>query len=217
MLTHLRETFNHLRMHLFIYLFIKTYVLRGRGHWVVLVEGETGSGQGSLQRTQPTNDKMSLYVPCLIHCGPRCHPGCCSPLWGSRVKLARRQVGFCKPFVGPAHCWTVQADSWWDLILSKGVSYGAQRDRAICFAKGDADSQSQRRHSSCWLPLACNETVFFHVESQVDTGWSSGCYSCPTAIIFPGHAGVQLMRQLRTSSVSDGGLHAMPCGVLFHW
>lgn len=104
-----------------------------------------------MQRTQPTNDKMSLYVPCLIHCGPRCHPGCCSPLWGSRVKFARRQAGFCKPFVGPAHCWTVQADLWWDLILSKGVSYSAQRDRAICFAKGDADSQSQRRHSSCWL------------------------------------------------------------------
>lgn len=59
--------------------------------------------------------------------------------------------------------------------------------------------------------------LFFHVESQVDTGWSSGCYSCPTAIIFPGHAGVQLMRQLRTSSVSVGGLHAMPCGVFFHW
>lgn len=78
---------------------------------------QSGSGQGSLQRTQPTNDKMSLYVSCLIHCGPWCHPGCCSLLWGSRVKLARRQVGFCKPFVRSTHCWTARAGLWWDLIL----------------------------------------------------------------------------------------------------
>lgn len=42
-------------------------------------------------------------------------------------------------------------------------------------------------------------------------------FSCPAAIILPGHAGVQLMRQLRNSSASVGGLHAMPCGVFFHW
>lgn len=31
MLTHLRETFNHLRMHLFIYLFIKNVCITGEG------------------------------------------------------------------------------------------------------------------------------------------------------------------------------------------
>lgn len=69
------------------------------------------SGQGSLQRTQQINDKMSLSVSCLIHCGP----GCCSPLWGSGVKLALLQVGFGSPFVQSCHCWT--ADLQWDLTL----------------------------------------------------------------------------------------------------
>lgn len=148
MLTHLRETFNHLRMHLFIYLFIKNVCITGEGPLGSFGGGKQGVSWAVCKGHSQTNDKMSL---CLIHCGPRCHPGCCSPLWESRVKFARRQAGFCKPFVGPAHCWTVQADLWWDLILSKGVSYSAQRDRAICFAKGGTDSQSQRRHSSCWL------------------------------------------------------------------
>lgn len=52
---------------------------------------------------------------------------------------------------------------------------------------------------------------------KLKLGGAQAATVAPPPIIFPGHAGVQLMRQLRTSSVSVGGLHAMPCGVFFHW
>ena len=40
--------------------------------------------------------------------------------------------------------------------LLKGVSYGAPRDRAICFAKGNADSLSQMKFEFLAANLACN-------------------------------------------------------------
>lgn len=112
------------------------------------------SGQGSLQRPQPTNDKMSLYVSSTVAHGAT--QGA-APHMGIQSKTGSapsRILQTFSPFLPLLDCagWLVVGfNSVSRFRLLKGVSYGASRDRAICFAKGDADSLSQRRNSSSRL------------------------------------------------------------------
>lgn len=164
---------------------------------------------------------MPLNVSSLSHCGPCCHPGCCSPLWGSRAKLARLKAGFYKlNFVHslPVLDWFAAGfnpANWFRLL--RGASYGAPRGRTICMPKEIQTARDRKPHLCSWL-LILFVSVFFHVESEVYVEWNSG-YSCPVfvviiiIIIFLGDAGMQFMR-LSTSSVSVGGLHTVPRVVL---
>lgn len=113
----------------------------GWGHWIVLVR-ETGSGQGSVQRTQQTNDKMSLYVSFSHPLWPTVPPRVLLPLVGIQSPTAQLQAGCCRPFARSSHCWTAQADLQWDLIL---LAKSDSRMRLLVARRGVEPSVCQRR------------------------------------------------------------------------
>lgn len=100
-------------------------------------------------------------------------------------------VGLHRLICGISFYWPIQTLERGFLWCTEGQDHR--------FDRGDADSQTQRCHpcACSWL-LTLLVIVFFPIESQVYAEWSSG-YSFPVVIIFPGDAGVQLMRRLRTS------------------
>lgn len=69
-------------------------------------------------------------------------------------------------------------DSVGQLRLVKEVSYGASRDTAMCLPKETQTAHHRDGDSSSWL-LTLLVIVFFHVESQVDAGWSSATAAPP--------------------------------------
>lgn len=146
-------------------------------------------------------------------------------MWGSRIQPAWRLAGFCNPLVPSSHlldfagCLVVGFDSVGQFRLLKGVSYGALRGQSHLFCQRRCRQPSQRRRWSSWLlTLLVIKLCSSMLSLKLTVGGAQAAAApSPPPSFFPGHAGVQLMRQLRTSSASVGGLRATPCGVFFHW